>query len=98
MGRTELARDAGLRYRDMEEAGAFLAVVDLKVRYRSPARYDDELTLTTTVARATRVKLIHTYELMRDGVLLATGETTIACLDRDGKPTLMPDILTKLHD
>ena len=45
MGRTELLRSTGISYRELEEEGVFLAVVRLDVRYRQPARYDDDLVL-----------------------------------------------------
>ena len=49
----------------------------MQVRYRSPARFDELLTLRTTVVRTTMVKIEHRYELLRDGLLLAEGETTL---------------------
>ena len=61
MGRTELLRDTGRNYRDMEEAGVFLAVVRMQVSYRRPARYDDVLRLVTTLADVGHVKIEHTY-------------------------------------
>ena len=91
MGRTELCRAGGVRYRDLEAEGVLLAVTALSVRYRAPARYDDELELTTTLSRMTRVKLEHVYELRRDGEILTTAETTLACLGTDGRPRLLPD-------
>jgi acyl-CoA thioester hydrolase len=93
MGRTELCRGAGISYRELEEQGVFLAVVRLEVRYKAPARYDDLLTLETTLERSTRVKLEHTYRLLRDGQLLATGATTLACLDREGRLQELPEFL-----
>ena len=91
MGRTELLRATGRTYRALEEAGVFLAVVRLDVRYRAPARYDDLLTLHTTIERVTRVKLVHAYDLRRDGTSLVTGETTLACLDADGAARALPE-------
>ena len=85
MGRTELLRSRGLRYRDFEDDGAMLAVVDLQVRYRRPARYDDELELQTRLCRVTRVRIEHEYTLLRDRVILATASTTLACVDSDGR-------------
>lgn len=93
LGRTELCRESGISYREIEAAGAFLAVTALNVRYRRPARYDDLVRLRTVLARRTHVKLEHTYELLHDGILLATGATTLACLDGDGRPKALPDIL-----
>ena len=92
MGRTELLRTgSGLRYRDLEEQGVFFAVVKLAVQYRRPARYDDVLELETAICGAGRAKIEHTYRLTRDRELLATGETTLVCLDRTGRPRALPD-------
>lgn len=91
MGRTELLRATGGNYRDMEEAGVFLAVVRMQVAYRRPARYDDLLRLETTLASAGHVKIEHTYELYRGEELLCTGATTLACLDRAGKARALPE-------
>jgi acyl-CoA thioester hydrolase len=91
MGRTELLRGTGRTYRDMEEAGIFLAVVRMQVQYRRPARYDDLLRLETTLAGAGQVKIEHTYELFRGDELLCTGSTTLACLDREGKARALPE-------
>lgn len=93
MGRTELLRAKGRSYRDVEDAGFFLVIVDLQCKFRQPARYDDLLTLRTTVAKVTHVKIVHEYRLFRDGVLLTEGRSTLACVDRDGKPQALPDQL-----
>ena len=92
-GRTELLRSHGYAYRDLEDQGFMLVLTRVQVRYRSPARYDDLVTLRTTVVRTTLVKIEHRYELLRDGVLLAEGETTLACIDRNGKVQPLPDFL-----
>src|SRR5436190_14772152 len=76
-GRTELLRSQGLSYRDLEDQGFLLVLTKVLVRYRSPARFDDLLTLRTTCVRTTLVKIEHKYELFRDGVLLAEAETTL---------------------
>src|SRR5881397_2422384 len=68
-GRTELLRAQGLSYRDMEDQGFLLVLTKVQVRYKSPARYDDLLTLCTTVTRTTLVKIEHRYQLLRDGLL-----------------------------
>jgi acyl-CoA thioester hydrolase len=93
MGRTELLRAAGGNYRELEASGVLLAVVRLEVRYRRPARYDDLLDLTTVLGDAAHVKIEHRYELHRDGELLAMGSSTLACLDRDGRPRPLPESL-----
>src|ERR671933_1395653 len=70
-GRTELLRSLGMSYRDLEDQGYLLVLTRVQVRYRSPARYDDLLTVRTTAQRVTRVKIEHRYEVFRDGLLLA---------------------------
>src|SRR3989441_5643139 len=92
-GRTELLRAQGISYRDIEDQGFFLVLTKLQVRYKSPAYYDDLLTLRTSVMRTTLVKIEHKYELMRGGVLLAEGETTLGCVDRQGKEQPLPENL-----
>lgn len=91
IGRTELYRARGLSYRDMEDAGHLLVIVDIGCKFRRPARYDDLLTLRTIVERVTHVKIIHSYEVLRDGDLLAEGHSTLACVDRDGRLQALPD-------
>lgn len=96
IGRTELLREShrnALSYRDLEAQNIFLAVVSLNVRYKQPARYDDLLTLRTTLTSAMHVKIEHEYELCRDGIVLATAATTLACLDRHGRPQQLPSVL-----
>ena len=91
MGRTELLRSTGRTYRDMEAAGLLLAVVRLEVTYRAPARYDDLVTLRTTLVRVGAVKIEHSYELVRGDEVLVTGSTVLACLDRDGRARALPE-------
>ena len=93
MGRTELLRQRGISYRDIEDSGHLLVVVEVGCKFKRPAYYDDMLTLRTTVERVTHVKIVHRYEVFRDGVLLAEGHSTLACVDRDGKPQALPPSL-----
>jgi len=94
MGRTELLRAQGGNYRQMEESGLFLVVVKLTCNYHSPARYDDLLTLRTSVERVSAAKIEHSYRLMRDATLLATASSVLACVDRQGKVQRIPEVLT----
>jgi acyl-CoA thioester hydrolase len=90
MGRTELLRQRGFSYRQIEDAGHFLVIVDVGCKFKKPAYYDDLLSLRTTVSRVTHVKIVHTYQVYRDGQLLAEGHSTLACVDRDGRPQALP--------
>lgn len=91
MGRTELLRENGLRYRDMEARQLFYVLMKINCRFRAPARYDDLLTLTTRTTKFTRVRVDHAYELRRDDQLLTEAESTLALVGADGRPTVMPD-------
>ncbi len=91
--RTELLRSLGWSYRDLEDQGYLLVLTRAEVRYRRPARYDELLTIRTTLVRATWVKLVHRYEVLRDGELLAEGETTLGCVDREGRVQRLPEFL-----
>ena len=91
MGRVELLRSLGHSYADLGKAGILFVVVRAEVRYKAPARYDDELSLTTRIVKQTHVRIDHQYELKRDQTLLAEGNTTIACVDRDGSLRQIPE-------
>ena len=93
MGRTEMLRAQGGDYRQMEEDGLFLVVVSVQCRYHSPARYDDLLTLRTTLAKVSPAKLEHHYALRRGDTLIASGQSVLACVDRQGKVQRMPETL-----
>jgi acyl-CoA thioester hydrolase len=92
MGRTELLRLAGFRYRDLEERGLLFVVAKAACQYKAAARYDDEVRLVTKIDRMTRSRIDHSYEMFRvaDGRLLCTAQTTLACVDRTGNIIEIP--------
>ncbi len=94
VGRVEAMRALGFDYKQMEEQdGCYIAVVDARCRYKSPAYYDDDILVRTTV-RNVRGSLIHFgYQLVRagDGTLLAEGETTHIVTDEKMQRREMPD-------
>jgi acyl-CoA thioester hydrolase len=94
MARTELLRQRGISYREIEDSGHFLVIIDIGCKFKRPAHYDDVLTVRTTVTKVTHVKIVHHYEVFRDGLLLAEGHSTLACVDRAGKPQALPELLT----
>ena len=96
VARTELLRHQGGCYRTLEERGYFLVVAELQTKFRRPARYDDVLCVSTRSAEVSAVKLVHEYRVTRDGELLTEGQTTLACVDRDGRIQRMPDEIVTL--
>ncbi|MHC4977330.1 MAG: acyl-CoA thioesterase [Planctomycetota bacterium] len=100
MARTEMLRECGVSYADLERMGVFLVITRLDVRYLRPARYDQELLLRCEVVGGGRARLNHGYELLEVredgtiGTVLLTASTTLACVDGDGRPTPLPGWLT----
>jgi len=93
MGRIELLRAMGHSYAELEKAGVFFVIVKVEVRYRWPARFEEELTLRTRIVKQTMVKIEHEYEVKKGEVVLAEGKTTIACVDREGRLQGIPEYL-----
>ena len=93
--RTELLRTIGGNYKELEDQGFLLVITKAEVKYKSPAHYDDVLTIRTTVTRTSAVRLEHKYEVLRGGTLIAEGHTTLACVGKDGRLREMPAWLSE---
>ena len=94
VGRVELMRQLGLEYRAMEkEDNCHIPVVDLRVRYKAPALYDDEIVVRTRLANARQSLLHFSYEVFRAGdrTLLATGETMHIIVDDKFQRVPLPE-------
>ncbi|NIL96051.1 MAG: YbgC/FadM family acyl-CoA thioesterase, partial [Planctomycetales bacterium] len=90
MGRTEQLRSLGQTYRQFEETGLLLVVTKIHVNYHQAARYDDLLRLITMTTRTTLARIDHQYALLRADQLIATGNSTLACVDLQGQPQRLP--------
>jgi acyl-CoA thioester hydrolase len=95
IGRVELLRQLGFQYKEMEtEDDCHIPVVDATCRYKSPARYDDELLLETRVLALRRTVLKFGYRLLRPEndalTLLAEGETTHVTVNRSMRKVRLP--------
>src|SRR6516164_3697377 len=91
--RTELLRTMGFTYKDLEDQGFLLVLTKVEVRYKKPAFYDELLTVRTIVERTTSVRIDHRYEVYRGKELIAEGGSTLACVDRTGRPQALPEFL-----
>src|SRR3977135_806673 len=98
VARTELLRDAGWSYREMEADGFMLPVLEANCVYRQPARYDDELDVKTTATVVSPVRMKFPSYVVRppDDLLLATGYTVHASIDGGGRPCRLPDRVRQL--
>lgn len=92
-GRVELLRSMGTSYRELEQAGVMLVVSQMNVRYFLPAFFDDLLQLRTVATRAKGARIEHEYQIRRGAELLAEADSTIACIDRTGRVTRLPEWL-----
>jgi acyl-CoA thioester hydrolase len=98
VGRTDLIRELGWTYREMETDGIALPVIEAHCDYKQPARYDDELEIRTAGAMLSGVRMQFDYEILRsaDEMVLATGRTVHAALDRAGRPCRLPERVRSL--
>lgn len=77
-GRTEWLRDMGFSYKWMEDNGIHLPVVELSIKFKAPARYDDVLTVTTTLRKIPTYRIDFHYEIHnQEGQHLITGDTSL---------------------
>jgi acyl-CoA thioester hydrolase len=93
IARNEFLRQAGAPYRAFEEQHRLmLPVVEATVRYRRPARYDDEIGIHAAVPEVGGASARFVYQLRRvgDGELLVEGHTVHACIDASGKVSRIP--------
>ena len=91
MGRTEMLRAHGYSYKDFEDAGLFMVVSEARCHYHAPAEYDDLLTLRTRVEKIGAAHIKHAYEVIRGDRIIVTGETTVVCVDPEGRVRRLPE-------
>jgi acyl-CoA thioester hydrolase len=94
VGRVEMLRQIGFTYRDMEkDDNVHIAVVDVRCRYKAPARYDDVIRVRTRLVNLRASMLHFSYEIVRedDGLLLADGETVHIVVGSDFKRISLPE-------
>jgi acyl-CoA thioester hydrolase len=92
VGRTDLLRSLGWTYREMEESGVMLPVIEAHCEYRQASRYDDELEIRTEGRLLSQVRIQFDYQVVRraDEVTTAKGRTIHAALDADRRPCRLP--------
>ena len=93
VARCDLLRSLGSTYRDLEERGVMLPVIEAHCAYRTTARYDDELEIQTSGALLSPARVEFTYAVRRrtDGAALAEGRTEHAVVDQRGRPRRLPE-------
>lgn len=89
--RTEFLRDRGINQVTYQKQGILFVVFDAHIKYRSPARYDDLLTIESTVIDLSSAAVIFETTIYRDNVLLVKGEIKLACINKDGHARKIPE-------
>ena len=97
LGRTDLMRQLGTSYAEVEKQGIALAVVEASLRYHAPAKYDDLIRVRTTLvdARSRSVTFDYTIENAETGAKLVSARTTLASINGEGKLVSMPEHLRR---
>lgn len=92
VARTDLLRSLGWSYREMEDAGIVLPVIDASCQYSRPARYDDEIEIRTEGTLTSRIRMEFAYEVIVKGDArpIAAGRTSHAATTKAGKPCRLP--------
>lgn len=82
VARTEWLRAMGITYAEMERRGVMMPIVDVAVKYRNPALYDELISVTAFVDEAPKARMVFRYEVRgEDGREIATGSTTLGFID-----------------
>jgi acyl-CoA thioester hydrolase len=97
VGRTDLLRDLGTTYRELEAQGVRLPVTEAGARYLRPLEYDDLIEVRTRVLRHSGARLSFQYEIHREDSAgpLVTGFTDHAAVDPHGRPRRLPTALLR---
>lgn len=92
-GRIELLRSIGGSYRDVEKRGFLFPVVEAKATYHAPARFDDEVLVKTRLATTgnTSIKFENEIFKLPERTHLCSGYTVHVLVDREGRPTKIPE-------
>ena len=93
--RIEWLRARGISYRELEEQGVLMPVIDVHIAYKRSVRFDDVIELETSAAvkGPTRVTFTTMIRLQGDPATRAEATVTVAAVGRDGKPMRLPAVL-----
>ena len=96
--RGEFFRQLGTTFQQFQERDVIFPVIELRVKYRAPARYEDVLGVEVWLTMAAGVRLNFGYRITnQDGKLILTGETYHVCAGLDEKPQRLPEALTAVE-
>ena len=90
-GRSEWAREMGIDQVAMKrDAGVVFAVRRVEADYLQPAKFDDQLDVSTTISTVSAARIVLDQMVLRDDAALFTAQVTLVALDAQGRPTRLP--------
>jgi len=98
VARVESFRKLGYAYKNLEDQGVMMPVLELKTKYIQPAKYDDLLTVKVSIPEMPNVRITYLYEIYNEsGTKLNEGETQLVFIDMQrNKPTRIPEVMKNL--
>ena len=95
VARVEAFRTLNYPYREMEEEGVGMPVLEMSINYHKPGRYDNLLTVKLIVSEMPRTRIRFQYEVKNESnELINTGDTVLAFMSMNtGRSVKMPDRL-----
>ena len=98
IGRTKLMKEIGLPYKDLEDGGKLLPVLEVNLKYLKPAKYDDRIEIITTMKDRPMARIRMEYEIRKNEETLATGYSIHAFMNRNGQPIKPPESFLSIID
>ncbi len=101
IGRTEFLRNiGGISYKDMEDSGILMPIIETHCKYFMPAGYDDILSIFTWIKTLSVVRITFSHKIIRkaDETLLVEGETSLAFINKEGRPVNMKKNNKELYE
>jgi len=97
LGRAEHLKAVGFPYSEMEKQGLYLVVADTYIKYIKPAKYEETITVKTAIKEVNKASVVFEYEVVNEKKeMLATGNSKLVAVTKDGKVTSIPDDIRKL--
>jgi acyl-CoA thioester hydrolase len=96
--RVEQLLALGYDYAQLEKEGVLLVVNKISCKYHKPSKFGDTLRLQIRTVRSRGARIDHEYRVLRGHELLAEAESTLACIDREGRVQRLPDFLMTVKD
>ena len=98
MCRGEMMRENNLSYKEVEELGFMLPIIESHCEYKLPAKYDDVIEISGKVAEVKGIRVKIECEVYCNNKLLAKGYTVHICTNKDGKPIRVPEVLISMYE